>query len=57
MLLIISGYGIKAHWELNAPQKFSHKITILYRNNEQMFLFLSVGDSGHRVSRTAMKLR
>lgn len=25
MLLIISGYGIKAHWELNAPQKASHK--------------------------------
>lgn len=25
MLLIISGYGIKAHWELNAPQKASNK--------------------------------
>lgn len=25
MLLIISGYCIKAHWELNSPQKSSHK--------------------------------
>lgn len=25
MLLIISSYGLRAHWELNAPQKSSHK--------------------------------